>query len=172
MFCPKCGQQQVSEDTRFCSRCGLAISGLPDWLEGGGALSVREGEAPAALASLRRKIIQRGAKLMLLSGILMPIFLVVSFLVDGPLIIPLIIPFTIFLVGLSFMLYARLFVAEAPPAKSQQAQPPSLGATGGAALPPASNIRMNNVGGQPVSTAELVQPPSVTEHTTKLLDSD
>ena len=23
MHCPKCGQQQISEDTRFCSRCGL-----------------------------------------------------------------------------------------------------------------------------------------------------
>jgi hypothetical protein len=25
MHCPRCGQQQVSEDTRFCSRCGLPL---------------------------------------------------------------------------------------------------------------------------------------------------
>jgi len=44
--------------------------------------------------------------------------------------------------------------------------------SGATALPPASNNRMNSAGGQPVRTTELVQPPSVTEHTTKLLDSD
>ena len=170
MFCPKCGQQQVSENTRFCSRCGLAFGGLADWLEGGGALSVREEEAPPALASPRRKGIKRGAKLMSLSGILMPVFFVVSILVDGP--APLIIPLVISLVGLSLMLYDNLFVEEAPPATSQQARPSSLGAAGAAALPSASTIRMNNVGGPPARTAELVQPPSVGEHTTRLLDGD
>lgn len=25
MHCPRCGQQQISEDTRFCSRCGLPL---------------------------------------------------------------------------------------------------------------------------------------------------
>lgn len=170
MFCPKCGQQQVSENTRFCSRCGLALSGLADWLDGGGGtLSVRE-EAPPALASPKLKSIKRGKKLMLLSGILLPIFFVVSIIFDEP--APLIIPLIISLVGLSLMLYASFFVEEASPAKSQQTRPSSLGATGGAALPPASNIRMNDVGGQAARTAEMVRPQSVTEHTTKLLDND
>ncbi len=35
MYCPNCGQQQVSEEMRFCSRCGLALSGLAEWLAGG-----------------------------------------------------------------------------------------------------------------------------------------
>ena len=26
MFCPKCSQQQVSNDTRFCSRCGFQLN--------------------------------------------------------------------------------------------------------------------------------------------------
>ena len=34
MYCPNCGQQQVSEEMRFCSRCGLALSGLTEWLNG------------------------------------------------------------------------------------------------------------------------------------------
>jgi len=25
MHCPKCGQQQVSDEMRFCSRCGFAL---------------------------------------------------------------------------------------------------------------------------------------------------
>ena len=35
MYCPNCGQQQISEEMRFCSRCGLALSGLAEWLAGG-----------------------------------------------------------------------------------------------------------------------------------------
>ena len=26
MFCPQCGHQQVSNETRFCSRCGLSLT--------------------------------------------------------------------------------------------------------------------------------------------------
>ena len=25
MYCPRCSQQQVSEETKFCSRCGLPL---------------------------------------------------------------------------------------------------------------------------------------------------
>ncbi len=108
---------------------------------------------------------------MFLSGILMPIFFGLCFLVDGP--VPLFIPFTIFFVGLSLMLYARIFREEIPHVKSQQARPPILGSMSGSnALPPASNIWANSVGGQQMRTAELVRPPSITEHTTKLLDRD
>ena len=37
MYCPNCGQQQISDEMRFCSRCGLALSGLMEWLAGGAA---------------------------------------------------------------------------------------------------------------------------------------
>jgi uncharacterized membrane protein YvbJ len=39
MFCPKCGQQQVSDNTRFCSQCGLSINGLAEWIASGGNLT-------------------------------------------------------------------------------------------------------------------------------------
>ncbi|MET0753730.1 MAG: zinc ribbon domain-containing protein, partial [Pyrinomonadaceae bacterium] len=26
MFCPKCSQQQISDETRFCSRCGFELN--------------------------------------------------------------------------------------------------------------------------------------------------
>src|SRR5689334_7647741 len=44
MYCPNCGQQQVSDEMRFCSRCGLALTGLAEWL-GGGMLVRREEES-------------------------------------------------------------------------------------------------------------------------------
>jgi len=134
-------------------------------------LAVREEAALLTLASPRRKGISRGAKLMFLSVVLLPIFLALGFLVEGP--VPLLFPFAIFLAGLSVMLYTRIFGEDVAPLKSQPPQPSGLGTMlGRATLPPASNIRMKGVGEQPVRTAELVKPPSVTEHTTKLLDSD
>jgi hypothetical protein len=32
MFCPQCGHQQVSNETRFCSRCGLSLGLATDLL--------------------------------------------------------------------------------------------------------------------------------------------
>ena len=108
---------------------------------------------------------------MFLSGVLLPIFFGLSIAVDGP--VPLLIPLTIFLTGLSLMLYARIFGEEMPPARRQQGPSARLGTMfGGTALPPASTIGLSNVGGEQVRTAELAQPPSVTEHTTKLLDRE
>jgi hypothetical protein len=33
MFCPKCGHQQNNEATRYCSRCGLLLDGVTDFLD-------------------------------------------------------------------------------------------------------------------------------------------
>lgn len=108
---------------------------------------------------------------MFLSGVLVPLFFGLSLLVENP--APLLLPFAIFLVGLSIMLYFRIFGEDIQIAKGQQVQPSRLGAMlGNGALPPASGMRMNGISSQRVKTAELAQPPSVTEHTTRLLDAE
>lgn len=38
MHCPSCGQQQVSSETKFCSRCGLPLSVIAEVLSYGGYL--------------------------------------------------------------------------------------------------------------------------------------
>ena len=38
MFCPRCGQQQMSGDLRFCSRCGLPLGIVSEVLANGGTL--------------------------------------------------------------------------------------------------------------------------------------
>lgn len=38
MHCPRCGQQQVSEETRFCSRCGFPLGLVSEILANGGVL--------------------------------------------------------------------------------------------------------------------------------------
>ena len=172
MYCPKCGLQQIADEMRFCSRCGLPIAGLAEWLASGGGFAGREDEAPLPSVSPRRKGISRGAKLMFISIVLVPIFFGLSILADHP--GPLMLPFTIFLAGLSMMLYARLFGDEMPSVKTLPPQQSyKFRATPESnALPPASNNWMNWAGGQKVRTSELAQPPSVTENTTRLLDNE
>jgi hypothetical protein len=38
MHCPRCGQQQVSDQTKFCSRCGFQLGIVAELLENGGFL--------------------------------------------------------------------------------------------------------------------------------------
>jgi len=38
MFCPSCGQQQISSETKFCSRCGLPLGLIAEVLSYGGYL--------------------------------------------------------------------------------------------------------------------------------------
>ncbi len=38
MHCPSCGQQQVSQETKFCSRCGMPLSVVAEVVAQGGYL--------------------------------------------------------------------------------------------------------------------------------------
>ena len=174
MYCPRCGQQQISDEMKFCSRCGLPISGLAEWVAGGGVPATNAAVKKVSARSPRRKGIRRGAKLMFLSGVLLPVFLAPSLaLGEGG---PMIIPALVFFVGLTIMLYSRLFGEDIPSFESDPAQTSRLAAGSEAsALPPASNIPIHNAGdfARPrARTNELAQRPSVTEHTTKLLDQE
>jgi hypothetical protein len=112
---------------------------------------------------------RRAAKLMFFSGVLFPVFIAISLAVDegGPLIIPVIL----FFVSLVMMLYARLFGDKTAPVVNHVAQTATLNSgSARSSLPPATSIPINNR--QQVRTNELAQPPSVTEHTTRLLDNE
>ena len=172
MYCPRCGQQQVSDDMKFCSRCGLPLGGLNQWLASGGAITVGDTQTPqAAKPLLQRKGVRQGAKLMFLSGVLVPILFGLSLVVDHP--GPLLVSVFIFFVGLAIMLYARLFGEDVSPAKTSQAQTAPIELTSGpAGFLPSAQAPLNPPGRQKMRTAEMAQPPSVTDHTTKLLDSD
>ena len=171
MYCPNCGQQQLSDEMKFCSRCGLALSGLVEWLSGGGVPAKREGETQLETWSPRRKGIRRAAKLMFFSGVLVPVFLVVSFIFDegGP----MIIPFVVFFVSLVMLLYARLFSDKIAPVKGETPQGSYLAPNPTrASLPPPTNMPIAGVGRQQIGTKEMAERPSVTEHTTRMLDNE
>jgi hypothetical protein len=159
MHCPRSGQQQVSDEMKFCSRCGLPLSGLAGWLVERGTPNLQEKETQVSLDSPRKRGIRRAAKVMFASGVLFPIFLVFCLMIEEG--APMILPIIVFFVSLVMMLYARLFGATNSPLKSQYSHSTTL-------LAAATHTPIN--GPQQVRTNELLQPPSVTEHTTKLLD--
>lgn len=171
MYCPNCGQQQISDEMRFCSRCGLGLSGLAEWLARGGVPEKLEDQAPVAADSPRRKNIRRAAKLMFLSGVLFPIFLIISIAEDA--VEPIILGLLVFFAALAWMLYARLFSDKNAPETNHSAQTAAFPSTSTRdLLPPASTMPVPDVRRQQVRTNELAQPPSVTENTTRLLDNE
>ena len=168
MYCPNCGQQQISGEMRFCSRCGLALTGLADWLAGGRVQPVDQPQVSEP--SPRRKHIRRSAKLLFFSGVLFPIFLGICLAIDegGP----MFIPFFVLFISLVWMLYARLFISNATEVNYQAPQTTTLGSVSArGSLPPATTTSIP-VGRPQVRTNELAQPPSVTENTTRFFDNE
>src|SRR5215467_8892486 len=157
MYCPNCGQQQVSDEMKFCSRCGLALSGLAEWLAGGMPVR-RADETRVSSPSRRRKAIRRAAKLGFFSAAAFPLFLLMSIGIDEP--GPLFPPLIVFFVAGIWMLYARLFMDDGPQTnQSQQASAFGPMPTARVSLPPATNLPMPDIGRQQVRTNELVQMP-------------
>jgi hypothetical protein len=156
----------MSVEVRYCSRCGFHLGGVD-------ALLAQEPAASMPLSvyssgpSPRRIGTRLGAKLMFLSLVLFPLFIALSVAVDGP--VPLLVPLTIFLAGLVRAVYAMLFEEREPSAPPLQQ---SLPRQGGYAppLPPHYSAPFASTGGRARSTGEVVQPPSVTEQTTRFLE--
>lgn len=163
MHCPNCGQYQSSEDIRYCPRCGLSLWELARWLNDGANPPWNRSE-PNIEPSPRRKGIRRGAKLMFLSGVLlMPTIFIAAATEEGAF---LLLPFTVFLAGLFWALYCRLFADDKPAIKNQI---PSQLYRPNEYLPPAQVNSAPALRAREPNTSEIVQPPSVTEYTTNLL---
>jgi len=174
MYCPNCGQQQVSDEMRFCSRCGLALSGLTDWLAAGRLPTRPADHDQVAIDSPRRKGLRRGAKLMFFSLVLFSISLVVSLAIDEGAV--MLLPCALIFISLVWILYARLFIPKAtivnPPFFQPAAGAPFGSYPAQVSLNPAANVPIPPIGRQQVKTNELAQPASVTENTTRLLDEE
>ena len=179
MFCPQCGQQQVTGVVRFCSRCGLPMDGVIQLLGSGGILpAYRASDEPVPM-SPRRKGVKQGAILLLLGVLLVPILGMFASFAGGTFleILAGLAAIICFVGGPLRMLYAALFEEGAPkpryygpptpmhvpqqftPHPQAHALPPQP------ARPPGGWRRRPN-------TAELANPPSVTENTTRLLEKE
>jgi hypothetical protein len=179
MYCPKCGQQQVDGNVRFCSRCGFPLGIVTELLASGGTLPLSPTTGQPSGLSPRQKGVRQGALMMLSTMLIVPIviFLGVVMLGLSPKLIPL-VSVLLFMGGLFRILYAVL-MEEGRPANQLDAAPsyipPAMPArlstpvARGTALPPPQSAPAP-AWRRPVDTSELVSPPSVTENTTRLLD--
>ena len=173
MYCPKCNQQQASEEMRFCSRCGFPLSGVAQLLANDGLLPVSAAEQNAAAASRRKKIISESAFLTLIAwAMTFGAILFVDF--GGPFevfaLVSAIVFFIVGLIGLIRFIYGFFFVKDTPKVEKPRDRsiPPPVTQS---ALPPAQSIPVSDYPRR-VHTKEIVQPPSITENTTKLLDEN
>ncbi len=165
MYCPRCGNHPASDRVRFCPSCGFRLDGVADLL-------ARDG-SPANLSSPtqqyiplnsepseRKKGIRRGAKILFFSFVLFLPMLAWSIAEDT--VGPLILPATLFMTGIFWMLFYRLFGEEIP--APRPVQPPQFG-------PPPQQAYFPQ---QPIAPAyrppvETPKDHSVIEHTTRSL---
>jgi hypothetical protein len=180
MFCPQCGQQQVAGVIRFCSRCGFPLDGVLQLLSNGGNLPVYRNPDEPVPVSPRRKGVKQGLVLFL-SGILVVSILGVfasfsNFIL--PQMLTALAAIICFVGGPLRMFYAAVFEEGAPkpvrvysPAPMHVPQQFVPHAPTPALPPPPARPPQPSWRARP-NTAELVNPPSVTENTTRLLDKE
>jgi hypothetical protein len=173
MFCPQCGQERLSEATSFCSRCGFLLTGTTELLQTGGELPA----SPSGTISPRSRGIRMGLFLFLLMIIIAPIIGIVSTFLFR--ITPWPMGVVLFLLGgagLLRMAYAIMFESkyaenQLPISPVSDRQVTAKGEPG--ALPPQQTYPAGATPqmGRWLDTREL-EPGSVTENTTKLLEKE
>ena len=180
MFCPQCGQQQVTGVIRFCSRCGFPLDGLVQLLNNGGMLPVLRDPDDPVPVSPRRKGVKQGGLLFLSGALIVPILGMLASFSNVVFfeVITALAAIVCFVGGPLRMLYAAVFEEGAPkpfrpygppaplPMHPQQFGPPQQRP---ALTPPPARAQG---GWRRPTTAELANPPSVTENTTRLLDKE
>ncbi len=175
MYCPKCSQQQISEEMRFCSRCGFSLTAVRELVESSNAAVEPIVKTQAHKVSRSPKSVRRGAWLILASVIgTLPVGFLTA--IEDDFAVFLFLPFLCFIVGLAHILYG-VFVSDRRAARAEEIRQNTAALMAGrssaaAELPPARVAPVGNFTPRRTDTAEMRQPPSVTENTTRLLDEE
>src|SRR5262245_29672794 len=180
MYCPRCGQQQATDSMRFCSRCGFAMEGTLQILAHGGMLPEYQAPSGEKKRSRKAKGVMQGAMIFLLGVLVVPILGIMSSFAPGRLenvfaFFAAISAIIFFLGGPLRILFAALFEEGAPkyqfPMSPTYHAPVMPQANRPSALPPPP-VNPASQWRQKPQTAEILQPPSVTDSTTRLLDKE
>lgn len=180
MHCPSCGQQQISNETKFCSRCGMPLAIVAEVVTHGGYLPQLE-----QLNKQKKKFFSRRNVLgFSLIWLLFFLFIVTPFwgIVGVDELAGVSAILGIF-GGMIMAVSALIFMEKAKPAFPvvQNAFPPQPqhynmpGQMDHAALPPQQSIPVSAYASpQPGNWRDTndLQPGSVTESTTRLLDKN
>ena len=176
MHCPKCGQQQISEDTRFCSRCGLLLTGIAAVVANDGVVRPPKSNIAGEIDSPKRKGIKKGFFIFLLMLLFVPLGALLSLALELEPFLPVVAIFLFGGGGILRMIYALMFESGVgvPVGGSKPAF--QGGVENRDALPPAQSIpasAYSSPAGSWRDTNDLQRKPgSVTDSTTKLLQKD
>jgi hypothetical protein len=168
MYCPRCGNQPASDRVRFCPSCGFRLDGVADLIARDGAPAgalnaPQTNELRSGGSSERKQGIRRGAKMVFFSLAMFLPVIGFCFAVESP--GPLILPASLFLAGIFWMIYYRLFGDENAPASKRHPEPPYFGPPPqNASLPPQQSVPVYR------SPVETPKEHSVVEHTTRTLE--
>ncbi len=173
MFCPKCSQQQVNDETRFCSRCGFQLNVVKALLANDDLPQTQTTEIQKADRSLRKRDVTIGALLMFILA-----FTVAAITIDMPAshsarILSLIIAWLVLTLLINVKPMFQYFLQADSSAKDISTKETFSNLSTNikhAALPSSHSIPAENLITSNINTAEMVSPRSVTERTTNLLE--
>lgn len=181
MHCPKCGQQQLSEETRFCSRCGFLLTGVGQLVANDGILPSSPSSGETA-TSPRWRGIKHGLFIFLLTFLVVPLVAMLTVAANFEPIGVAIAAILLTMGGLLRIVYAFMFESNQPGGATleQNILDVSHRVLGSKkvnkALPAAQSIPVSTyappTSGMWRDTNELAEPGSVTDNTTKLLSRD
>lgn len=174
MFCPKCSQQQISDNVRFCSRCGFQLNVFKTFVADDEVSRLNLSEPVAHNRSRRKKDMMTGALLMGIfalhtawttedlslegkfTGVIIKCFLLCVLINLLPLLCDLLYAGAAQRNSSSNGIFSG-FVTKFKTENQNSVLPPAYAR-------PAADYFTGRI-----TTAELVPPPSVTEDTTNLL---
>ena len=178
MFCPRCGQQQVSDQTKFCSRCGFQLGLVGELLDHEGFLP-QLGEIADKKPGLftRKNGVVATILWFIFFVMMLPAFFSNANLdraAESSAIFGVFTSMMMLIVSLAF-LPSRKKDFKIPEIGPRPVSNPAglYGSAGGGALPPQQSQPVSSYappeGKWRVDTADLARPGRVTDETTKLL---
>lgn len=160
MYCPRCSQQQLPGEVRFCSQCGFQLAAVSNLLRTDGINYIQTQEKSPLI---KRQELRKGGKLIFLSIFsVIPLF-ILAIIIDHPL--PLVASLITFIVGLAQIFYYFLFGESLLPNKTQNKSFELNEKQRHLNYQSAQDFHSTS---KLFDTAELAQPPSVTEPTASL----
>lgn len=175
MYCPRCSQEQLSSEVKFCSRCGFLLTGISE-------VTANDGLIPQIYASKKeKKSLKRflNVRSFLIAFQVLSLFLIIlSGASDAP------EEIVTFLFGLAFgvfvSLLASVFLANKPKFNASKSDESSAAELienqANFALPPQASQPVSSyappAGSWKTFTTNDLAPHSVTDRTTKLLNKD
>jgi hypothetical protein len=172
MYCPKCNQQQQSDEMRFCSRCGFPLTIIAHLLAHDGVLVLPDSDQLKKRRSSRRKIISESAYLTLVTWALALAAMHWGNAGGSLEVVANILTITFFILGVIGWIrfvYGFLFVSDSAPPQSEFLERLMQEQASRLSLPSAQSLPISDSSSRS-NTKEMVSKPSVTENTTRLLD--